>query len=69
MLVVEIPMKKTFLPLALFCTLLTASAPAQIEIGQEVSFTFNNSPVNSYGVQSLDSLRGRPVFVEFWGTR
>jgi hypothetical protein len=69
MLGAVIPMKHTLLPLVLFGALLTTSASAQIEVGQEMSFTFQNSPVNSYGVQSLDDLRGRPVFVEFWGTR
>lgn len=44
-------------------------APQNAEIGDTVSYTFRESPVNAMGVKSLDELRGKPVLVEFWGTR
>jgi hypothetical protein len=30
---------------------------------------FVRSPVNAFGASSLADFRGKPVFVDFWGTR
>ena len=50
-----------------------ASIPAvtqsTIEVGDEVDYTFRSAPVNAMGIKGLDELRGKPVLVEFWGTR
>ena len=50
-----------------------ATAPATtqsaVEVGDEVAYTFRATPVNAMGITSLDELRGKPVLVEFWGTR
>ena len=40
-----------------------------VNAGTEVSYTFRTPPVNSAGLSSLAALRGKPVLVEFWGTR
>jgi hypothetical protein len=32
-------------------------------------YSFRTPPVNSLGLKSLADLRGRPVLVDFWGTR
>ena len=40
-----------------------------VEIGDVVNYTFREMPINGMGVQHLEELRGKPVFVEFWGTR
>jgi hypothetical protein len=37
--------------------------------GEEASYTFSKPPVGSLGVQSLAELRGKPVLIDFWGTR
>lgn len=49
----------------------TIPGPAQnaIEVGDEVDYTFRSTPVNAMGIKGLDELRGKPVLVEFWGTR
>lgn len=41
----------------------TVSAPDAVE------YTFRQPPINSMGVKSLSELRGKPVMIEFWGTR
>lgn len=32
-------------------------------------FTFQSPPVNSMGVKSMADLLGKPVLIDFWGTR
>ncbi len=58
---------------ALFASALLTSAwtatPQTSGVGDEVSYTFSKPPLNGMGVTSLDDLRGKPVLVEFWGTR
>ncbi len=46
-----------------------AGAPGSISVGDEVSYNFRKAPLNSMGVGSLGDLAGKPVSVEFWGTR
>ncbi len=52
------------LPLVLALPALTAPAA-----GEGAQYTFARAPVNARGIESLDDLRGRPVLLEFWGTR
>ena len=38
--------------------------------GEEpVAYTFSQAPVNAMGVTSMADLRGKPVLIDFWGTR
>ena len=37
--------------------------------GEGKSYTFRTPPANSLGVRSLADLRGKPVLIDFWGTR
>jgi len=37
--------------------------------GESTRYTFRNAPVNSMGVKSMADLRGKPVLIDFWGTR
>lgn len=46
-----------------------ASCPEGVAIGEEVSYTFRDAPLGGMGVTSLSDLKGKPVLVEFWGTR
>ncbi len=39
------------------------------QVGAKQSYTFQQPLVNGRGVKSLADLQGRPVVVEFWGTR
>lgn len=62
------------IPFTLAATALLVAAPSalaggQVEVGKKTSHTFSTSPVNSMGVKSLKDLKGKPVLVEFWGTR
>lgn len=56
---------------ALAGALLSASAPTapDVSVGDEVSFTFQKPLLNGMGVTQLADLKGKPVLVEFWGTR
>ncbi len=47
----------------------TLSQPEGIEVGTTAEYTFQTAPVNAMGVKSLEDLRGKPVLVEFWGTK
>ena len=48
----------------------SSTEPTQgLEVGSQPAYTFREAPVNSMGVMSLEALRGKPVLVEFWGTR
>ena len=51
--------------------LLTGNATAQgvAEVGAKPSYSFRDVPANSMGVKSLEELKGKPVLIEFWGTR
>lgn len=40
-----------------------------VEVGETLDHSFRNAPINSLGVKSLKELRGKPVLVEFWGTK
>lgn len=40
-----------------------------LEVGETPKYSFRSAPVNSMGIAGLDDLRGKPVLVEFWGTR
>ena len=52
-------------------SLVFASLPlgAQVQEGDVPDYQFRSVPFNSLGINSLADLRGKPVFVEFWGTR
>lgn len=45
------------------------ATPSGVQVGDTPAHTFRASPWNAVGVRSLEDLRGRPVLVEFWGTR
>ena len=32
-------------------------------------YKFQKPPVNSMGITTLEELRGKPVIIDFWGTR
>lgn len=46
-----------------------ASSPEGVSVGEEVAYTFRSAPLGGMGVTSLADLKGKPVLVEFWGTR
>jgi len=48
---------------------LAAPGSSGVEVGQSVSYSFRAPLVNGKGAKSLEDFRGRPVLVEFWGTR
>jgi hypothetical protein len=62
-------MNRTMLMAAVVTALATGSAHARGPGGEEASYTFSKPPVDSLGVQSLADLRGKPVLIDFWGTR
>jgi hypothetical protein len=71
----EFPMRRIpILVCALLCAALTAAfarvpQPEGIDVGDVASHSFSAPPWNARGTKSLEDLRGRPVLVEFWGTR
>lgn len=59
---------------ALLISLLVALACAGSAFAGRVddgaaTYTFRRSPFNAYGLVKLEELRGKPVLIEFWGTR
>ena len=50
----------------LAATLLTGASPAEDEV---VSYRFRAPLDNGRGVTSIEDLRGKPVLIDFWGTR
>jgi hypothetical protein len=60
---------KTTMLLAGIAAVLTAGNATGTGSGEEASYTFSKPPVGSLGVQSLAELRGKPVLIDFWGTR
>ena len=40
-----------------------------VEVGDTPSFSFRNDPLQGSGIKSLSDLQGKPVLVEFWGTK
>jgi hypothetical protein len=46
--------------------LLRSAAPLE---GAKVDYRFSSAPVNALGLKSLAELRGKPILVDFWGTR
>lgn len=53
----------------------TANVPAPLlggeapEIGTVIDYKFSTPPMNSSGATELSAFRGRPLLIEFWGTR
>jgi len=66
-------MKKILLAasLGLIGIISMASTPqgGVIDVGDTASFSFRGPLVNGMGLKSLEDLRGKPVLVDFWGTR
>lgn len=66
-------MKKILLSasLGLIGIISMASTPqgGVIDVGDTASFSFRGPLVNGMGLKSLEDLRGKPVLVDFWGTR
>mgnify|MGYP001374159051 CR=1 FL=1 len=48
--------------------LLRSAVPTEA-VGAKVDYRFSTAPVNALGLKSLAELRGKPVLVDFWGTR
>jgi hypothetical protein len=44
-------------------------APGSIRPGDVPQYRFHQPLVNGLGSESLSDLRGKPVLIDFWGTR
>jgi len=62
------PLALLSLALPTFASLATAGDGGEAP-GAVQDHTFREPPVGAPGVRSLAELRGRPVLVDFWGTR
>ena len=49
--------------------LLCASSSGRSPAGDASGYRFHEAPVNSMGVKGMADLRGKPVLIDFWGTR
>jgi hypothetical protein len=54
---------------ALVLTLACAAPAATAGVGDVVDYKFRKEPVNALGITGFQDLRGKPVLVDFWGTR
>ena len=50
-------------------TLACAAPAATAGVGDVVDYKFRQAPVNALGITGFQELRGKPVLVDFWGTR
>jgi hypothetical protein len=49
---------------------LVLAVPATLAVEEKAkNYTFRTPPANSQGMKSLADLRGKPVLIDFWGTR
>ncbi len=65
------PVMKRLLTLTLAGTVL-AVAPtlqAQVAVGDQPSYSFRAPLFNGMGATSLEDFRGKPLLIDFWGTR
>ncbi len=46
-----------------------AQGARQAEIGAVADYRFSRPLSNGKGIRSLAEMRGKPVLIEFWGTR
>lgn len=58
-----------FLSASLAPTAPADRAPRVVGVGDVVGHKFAAPILNGNGIQSLEELRGRPVLIDFWGTR
>jgi len=49
--------------------LLVHALPGVAGVGDTANYNFRNAPLGSLGVKGFEELRGKPVLVDFWGTR
>ena len=54
---------------ALVVAVAAFAAPAARPAAETTDFEFRTPLLNGLGVDELSDLRGKPVLVEFWGTR
>lgn len=55
--------------LATLGVVFTSVGHSSASAGDSKNFRFQKAPVNSMGVKSMAELRGKPVLIDFWGTR
>jgi len=48
---------------------LSVVGPSPLGEGEACTYRFQEAPVHALGIQSLTELRGKPVLIDFWGTR
>ena len=60
---------KTILSLVASVALAVSAAPSARAADGPVKYQFRAPPVNALGVAGLEDLRGKPVLIDFWGTR
>jgi acyl-CoA synthetase (AMP-forming)/AMP-acid ligase II len=53
----------------LLAVALAGRAPTAGDPAAPVDYAFRRPPINDLGIASLADLRGKPVLIEFWGTR
>ena len=55
--------------LAALAITLASAGVSNANTGDSRSYRFQKAPVNSMGLKSMAELRGKPVLIDFWGTR
>jgi len=55
--------------LAVLPIALASAGVSKANAGDSRSYRFQKPPVNSMGLKSMAELRGKPVLIDFWGTR
>jgi hypothetical protein len=61
--------RTTLIPLGLLALAGTAQAQSTVAPGDLPTYSWRGTPYQAEGPVSLEDFRGKPVLIDFWGTR
>jgi len=61
--------RNTLIPLGLAALAGAAQAQSTVAPGDSPSYSWRSAPFQANGPVSLEDFRGKPVLIDFWGTR
>lgn len=62
-------LRSTLIPLGLAALSGLASAQTTVVPGDSPDYAWRSSPFQANGPVSLEDFRGKPILIDFWGTR
>jgi len=62
-------LRSTLIPLGLAALASAAPAQSTVVAGDKPDYVWRSTPFQANGPVSLEDFRGKPVLIDFWGTR